>query len=1014
MNNSFTSHNANKGGSSSTGTFNYLCKENVSINEHDLSLNNEHFFSNDFDALDNNGSNFTKLFCINEIDNNVSSSHKNNQSSYFILNTSPSKKELEHLENKADEILKERGLELESNSTEDFKKFYEEQKNITVDILLKDYINDLMEIYAENMNREIYVDVNNLPNESEYKNLNKEINEKFEEYLIEIGVKDKSDVKDKTFISIEKYKIKSEFEKGTIFSIYSDELNKNIDLFVSNNNFEINDNILNIEENYFIEKFENALYVEKEKEMNIEIFSTESEMKTPFKDYVDKSQIILKYDYLKLETNLNIYFDVNEIEIKDGVVEVGEKIYNNKLYDAKLNFLSKKFKEKKEEIFSRNLSNEGYDLTKIKDEKGKWVYQNPDKVPPNDVLKNIKLNSAVEFNNFLIEGNYIEERKLLTINDWKTKQNIKGTILGESDNAKLISISDERLKSDNSIWIPNSMLSNENGKIEVLSNFYENKITEILENEKDVKITFDDYSIFHKTEEVLIKNKESVKLSYDVKGLNKKVEFNINKEDLEEKEKGKYLIKNETFKIKYEKHLIEQAKKQYRNEYYEVLKEVHQSNKNKTQFQKDKIIEKNFKKILSEKGVLKDYYNDYFKVKANVVENKTNSSLISYKMSDDKEIRFWVNNKSINATGNNEISFKSEKEITKLIEAAEKRFTEQNKLVKIDFDNVDIIDQKKKEGEEKIAVFSIKHQGLESPIEIKFKLDEIKNEGEDYQVEKYKLDYKLEKAVKYSSSIEHQGKKDEIKNEVWREKGFNPEKRKVTRDDLKYFAKIENHRTYKSKNKYDYKFINENEQTQKKIDELLVQSKGKITKKVKSLEATLHRDKDTKEVIKEGVRKGGNNKHAHVVISKYDAKMPKHLKVSMSPTANQIDSKMPNGKQVGFNRDVFFEKAEKLFDKKFEFDRSYDHSYQYNNAVYKLKRVGKSITSPLVNEIVKEIKKEVKNPITQLKQEINPIGKLKQELKFVPLPTNIPKSKLDLLIKMGKFLIQTADKGMKM
>ena len=1028
MHNSFTSHNSSSG-ESSVSIFNYLTKERESLNDKSLLLNNENFFSNDFDAVNNNGSDYSKFHCINEIDNNISSSHRSKHSSYYMINTSPSEREIKHLELKAEEILKERGLELNSDATEDFKKYYLEQKNITIDILLKDYINDLMSIYAEDMNREIYVDTKNLPNEYEYKELNKEINKKFEDYLIKKGIKCEKEILEKSFITPDDCKVKKEFEKGSVFSVYSNELNKNVDLYVPNNNFEIIENKIKIEENYFVEKFEFALNAEREKIKNIQIISNENSIEV-FKDFVETNQVVLKYEFKEFDKSINIYFDKSEFDFEDGAVKLGEKNYNNKLYDAKINFLSREFKDKKNEILKNNLTAKGYDITKIKNEKGKLVYQFPDKVPSKKELKNIELNSSVQFNKFLVDKNYIEERKVTTIGDWETKKLINANVIGETNVAKLITINDKRLDHERSIWVPNSMLLcestedkselekivvNDKGEIEILKDFYENKIQELVENEKDNKRIFTDFSVFNKIEAIQVKDKESIKLSYEVQGLDKKIEFNINKEDVEIKEDGKILIQNEVFRNKYENHLIEASKNQYQKEYNQIANKVNEVNKTKTQFQKNKITEQNFKNFLSEKGILKDYYNDNYKIKGQVVEAKTNSSLISYKTNDEKEVRFWVNNKSINSVDKGEINFKNEKEITKLIENAENRFVEKNQMVKIDFDKIEIIDQKKKEGEEKIVVFRKEHKGLIKPIEIKFNLKELLKEGNEYKVEKYKLDYKIGNVVNSSSELEHQEKKEEIKKEVWKEKGFNPEKRKITKEDLKYFAKIENQRTYKSKNKHDYKFIRENETTQKKINELLKSPNAKSTKEIKKLEANLHRDKHTQEVIKEGTVKGGNNKHVHIIVSKYDATMPKHLKVSMSPTANQINSKMPNnGQQVGFNRSQFFEKGEKLFDQKFEYSRSYENTYQYSNSVAKLKSVGKSITTPLVNEIVKEIKKEVKNPITQLKQEINPIGKLKQELKFVPLPTNIPKSKLDLLIKMGKFLIQTADKGMKM
>ena len=78
----------------------------------------------------------------------------------------------------------------------------------------------------------------------------------------------------------------------------------------------------------------------------------------------------------------------------------------------------------------------------------------------------------------------------------------------------------------------------------------------------------------------------------------------------------------------------------------------------------------------------------------------------------------------------------------------------------------------------------------------------------------------------------------------------------------------------------------------------------------------------------------------------------------LAKNSNQKNSKMPTGKQVGFNRDTLFKKVEKGFDQKFEFKREINNTYQYKNETAKLSRLGNAITKPLANEVVKEIKKD--------------------------------------------------------
>lgn len=713
---SFTSHSIDSG-FSSQGVFNYLSKENETLEDKSLLFNNEHFFSNDFDLENNNSSNHIIDDCINEIDSNVSSFHKTKDASFYILNVAPSQKELHHIEIKAISILEDRGVYYNENSDDESKKYYLEQKNIITDILLKDYTNDLMEVYADNMNREIYSDLNNLPNKNQTDVLNKKTSILFNEHLKELKLDDES--------------------LGLVEKVENVEISDFKE--IGKNNFELN--------------YKNELH-----------------------------SVFISSDKYKLQDN-KIILDKNYLE---------QTITNNSI--------------------KQKLNN---DLAKFK----------------------------IEYKN-----------------EWENaKQN-------------------------------NSSLG---------------------------------------------------KVNYD-------------------------------------------------------------------------LANKDFKNILT-KNKSAEFYT---KIDAKILKDKEDKIFIQIKDNNDKELKLWVNKSDLHKPKE---SYEIKSDVKLNIETSElkilkdvgtKRNEKDLELKPLDFGKQLKLDEK----ESNLIKVELKVNNSNDKVVLTFNKKVVENIEGKYYVPNHILQKAKENSLRAYVNMKYSNVKENIKNDVWKANGFNPEKRKLAKDDLKYFAKIENQRTYKVTNKFDYKLIKENKETLEKIDVLLKESKGQITSPIKDLQNKLHLDKHTKEVVAEGMIKGGNNKHIHIVVSRYDATLPKHLKMSLSPVSNQKDAQMPNGKQVGFNRDNYFKKAEKLFDNKFDYSRQYENTYQFKNEVYKLKSTGKSLTQPVIKELFKEIKKEVKNPITQLKQEINPIAKLKQELKFVPLPSNfsMPKSKIDLLLKMGKLLIQTADKGMKM
>lgn len=709
---SFTAHNPKSNSQSSSDVFNYLSKENENLENKSLLLNNENFFSNDFDVKNNNGSNYEMNDCVSAIDNNLSSRHKSKESSFYILNIAPSQKELKHIDDLSTIILKERGLELSSNSDEIFKQYYFEQKNIVTDTLLKDYASDIMNIYAENMNRDIYVDVNNLPTEYETKNFNEETNKQLNEYL---------------------------------------------------KNFNLDDESLGFSE---------------------------------------KKEIIEISNFNQIKSN---YFEIE---------------YNNQ----------------KEILF---LSSSKYEI---------------------------------ENNKLILDKNYLEQS--ITKNHLKIKNDL------ELNKLKL------DFKND---WENSKQKFNSLGKInyDLANKDFKNFLTE--NHQKD---------FYTKTDAIILKNNDD-KIFIQIKDNNQKdLQLWVNKSD------------------------IFDSQKKYKIDDVSILK-----------IDSNKLIE------------LKD-----LGTKRNLIDLELKSLDFGKQLKEDEKLKHLVK--------------------------IEMKINTNDKIV------------------------------------LSFNKDVLVKENGKYFVPNHILEKAKQNSIKSYINVKFSDVKENIKNEIWKTNGFNPEKRKLTKDDLMYFAKIENQRTYKVTNKLDYKLINENSKILKKIDEIKTKGASKIT--IAKLENKLHRDKHTGVIIKDGVVKGGNNKHLHIVVSKYDKVLPKHHKISLSPNSNQKNSKMPTGKQVGFNRDTFFKKVEKGFDQKFEFKREINNTYQYKNETAKLSRLGNAITKPLANEVVKEIKKEINNPISQLKQEINPIGKLKQELKFVPFPTSIPKGKLDVLIKVGKFIVQSLDKGLKM
>jgi len=1025
------SHDAGKSKSASN-IMQYLDKENEKekLKNQELILEGkddeinpnsvEYFFNQDYnpkDLLDPN-SKINVFEASENLDNNRGTQNLAS-SNFYMLNISPSQKELEHLEKIAVEELKNRGLDLEKIKNDiTAVEFFNEQKDQLIKLQMKLYTQDIMEKYANLMDREIYANQENLPTDSERKKLKPIIEERYQKFLKEKGITvfDKPEIETQT---VENFTVKQEYDHGKIFTIYSPEIDKKIDLFIPENRYKIDGHKLLINEDYYSDKYLTLVDKELFKREQVEILGTASESNDFFTDYLKEDKIAISYKWDEFDKELKLYFSSNEIQMKDGICKIPQSIYNDRLYEVKSRFLSKEFSEEKNSITNKIITESGFDISKGIDEKGKEYFINPDKVPTKEEFKKLNIKASVEFNKFLVKNKHLPERKGFKISDWNTRNSIDAEVLGESSKAKLLLINDERLSEPAQFWVANyaivdkesnEIIKDENGKITILSDFYESKIQEIIIREKEEKLEFIDFSQTESSKSKFVKNEESILFSFKDSGLKEPLKFNVQLEDLSLSPEGKYTMERASFEHKYEQHLLRQAEKEFSNDFENIKNDVNKEMLSSKDFQKDKEIENRFKNFLVEKNIINEPKTENYHVPASVVEEKNNSTLIVYKPQNrEEEVRLWVNNKMISKSDEKGIYFKNENEINKLLENALQRDGDKKQLIKIDFSKLEIEDKTHKGESYKNYVFYSEADGLKEPIKFSFKEEDLKQEGKNYFIEKHKLDYKVENAVKFGITKEFGNVKDDIKNEVWAEQGIDTTKRKITAKDLLHFAKIETERKYNHKDKAVIK--NKPILTQIKKYEA---SKNPLDKlKIGDLQKQLLRDKHTQEIIDEGVKKGGLNYHSHIVVSRHDKTSinPKD-KVSMSPNANHKDGQVNNGAKVGFNRDEFAKAVEKSFDEKFEYDRPEQEKYEKLNQ--NKKDLAEKISDKAKGFAKDKIKKEIlkHTGLNIVKEELNPTQKIKSELMPLPIPTSFPKNKIDLVIKAIKMVKNlVVDKG---
>ena len=257
-------------------------------------------------------------------------------------------------------------------------------------------------------------------------------------------------------------------------------------------------------------------------------------------------------------------------------------------------------------------------------------------------------------------------------------------------------------------------------------------------------------------------------------------------------------------------------------------------------------------------------------------------------------------------------------------------------------------------------------------------------------------------------SNEYKIKLDELKQQFAKEMGKDFSKRKMTVNDLVWVGKVEEKRTYKANDKW----VMQNKKIYKEINSIKNSEKPDHNK-ISILENRLNRDRTTNEIVREGLLKGGDNYHVHIIVSRYTNCPNSDKKVALSPLANHRKGKVADtNKSVGFDRDNFRNKVENSFDTKFKFQRV--NTYE-NYKIRKLRnrnRVNRTVQNSVkssVNSLKNYISKPIKNEIARNTgineiRQLNPMNGISKELGF-RIPMSIPKTPLDGAIKIVRFAI---------
>lgn len=171
---------------------------------------------------------------------------------------------------------------------------------------------------------------------------------------------------------------------------------------------------------------------------------------------------------------------------------------------------------------------------------------------------------------------------------------------------------------------------------------------------------------------------------------------------------------------------------------------------------------------------------------------------------------------------------------------------------------------------------------------------------------------------------------------------FNREinNRPIQVSDIKYYGKVEFTRTYKGTDKEIRENLPYSNRLAKLENDLRKIDRGELKGSEKLIRKEMHDlrkqapHKIDGKLIEQGMAKPGVQTHIHLIVSRKDMSNS----VSLSPGSKYKSSEVTfQGKTVkrGFDRDSFYQKAEKSFDRKFNFKRNYVEQYSSRKLMIK-------------------------------------------------------------------------------
>lgn len=365
----FHAHDTEKG-SSSTDYINYLEKENLeNINEIKTEEENQVFreskFFNSEKDVDNNFVGFDKNKVINDIDNNLSNRSKTD-ANFYKLDISPSYKELLHIQKIAEEELRNRGIEKSNDELSNIN--YEVHKNELIEQQLREYTSDLMKQYAENFNREIYVNEDKLPSTNDKKEIlstaEKIYNDAFlKNSFNELYKEKKEQSKIETYSNFSEIK---QQEKTITAKIKLDNKHYNVEIpkaLILNakdekGNFIFKNNEVKLPENFYKDKVEDL----RKRDNTIELNHTFKEEKVSKKN--DKEYLIFSAKHENLVNKFDIVIDKKDIEKVNGKYLINEKLLELKYQSALKKAIDKEYPNLKNDIYEKIAIKKGFDMEK--------------------------------------------------------------------------------------------------------------------------------------------------------------------------------------------------------------------------------------------------------------------------------------------------------------------------------------------------------------------------------------------------------------------------------------------------------------------------------------------------------------------------------------------------------------------------------------------------------------------------------------------------------------------------